>query len=67
LLEPLDEKSPVYNALATGKGILNHVAYRVVDLAATTRRMRAAGCAPTSEPRPAVAMAGAIFSSLSRL
>jgi len=58
LLEPLDGKSPVYNALATGKGILNHVAYRVVDLAATTRRMRAAGCAPTSEPRPAVAYGG---------
>jgi methylmalonyl-CoA/ethylmalonyl-CoA epimerase len=58
LLEPLDGHSPVYNALATGKGILNHVAYRVTDLAASADYMRAAGCAPTSEPKPAVAYGG---------
>ena len=58
LLEPLDGKSPVYNALATGKGILNHVAYRVADLAINAEHMRASGCAPTSEPKPAVAYGG---------
>ena len=58
LLEPLDERSPVYNALMTGKGILNHVAYRVVELRAQEERLRAAGCAPTSEPKPAVAYGG---------
>lgn len=58
ILEPLDESSPVYNALATGKGILNHVAYRVMDLSSSARLMRQAGCAPTSEPKPAVAYAG---------
>jgi methylmalonyl-CoA/ethylmalonyl-CoA epimerase len=58
LLEPLNERSPVYNALTTGKGILNHIAYRVADLAAEAERMRAAGCAPTSEPKPAVAYNG---------
>jgi methylmalonyl-CoA/ethylmalonyl-CoA epimerase len=58
VLEPLDEKSPVYNALATGKGILNHIAYRVSDLAAHAAAMRRAGCAPTSEPKPAVAYGG---------
>ena len=58
LLEPLDESSPVYNALVTGKGILNHIAYRVADLCLNAERMRAAGCAPTSEPKPAVAYGG---------
>ncbi len=58
LLEPLDCKSPVYNALTTGKGILNHVAYRVADLAMIAEHMRVAGCAPTSEPKPAVAYGG---------
>ena len=58
LLEPIDETSPVYNALSTGKAILNHVAYRVADLAAHAEAMRNAGCMPTSEPKPAVAYGG---------
>jgi methylmalonyl-CoA/ethylmalonyl-CoA epimerase len=58
LLEPLSEKSPVYNAVTTGKGILNHVAYRVSGLAPIAERLRASGCAPTSEPKPAVAYGG---------
>lgn len=58
LLEPLDENSPVYNSLVTGKAILNHVAYRVTDLHAQAERMRSAGCMPTSEPKPAVAYGG---------
>lgn len=58
LLEPLDEKSPVYPALTAGKAILNHVAYRVGDLAAQAEHLRQAGCAPTSEPKPAIAYGG---------
>jgi len=58
LLEPLDETSPVYPALAGGKAILNHVAYRVEDLSAQGERLCRAGCAPTSAPKPAVAYGG---------
>ena len=58
LLEPLDSASPVHAALDGGKAILNHVAYRVADLAAQDEPMRRAGCARTSEPKPAVAYGG---------
>jgi methylmalonyl-CoA/ethylmalonyl-CoA epimerase len=61
LLEPLNESSPVYPALAGGKAILNHVAYRVTDLVADSERMRRAGCAPTSEPKPATAYGGRLI------
>jgi len=58
LLEPIDEFSPVYPALRNGKAILNHVAYRVTDLARQSEHLRRAGCAPTSDPKPAVAYGG---------
>jgi methylmalonyl-CoA/ethylmalonyl-CoA epimerase len=58
LLEPLDAASPVYPALSGGRAILNHVAYLVTDLAAHAERLRRAGCAPTSAPKPAVAYGG---------
>jgi len=58
LLEPLDEASPVYPALSGGKAILNHVAYRVGDLAAEAERLRRAGTAPAAEPKPAIAYGG---------
>lgn len=58
LLEPLDEHSPVYNVLTTGRGILNHVAYRTAELRVQEARLRAAGCAPTAEPKPALAYGG---------
>jgi len=58
LLEPLDETSPVYPALVGGKAILNHVAYRVDDIRTQGERLRLAGCAPTSEPKPAIAYNG---------
>lgn len=58
LLEPLDSDSPVYPALSAGKAILNHVAYLVADLAACAEHMRSTGCAPTSEPKPAIAYGG---------
>lgn len=58
LLEPLNEESPVYSALTTGKAIINHVAYRVPNIVAHGERLRGAGCAPTSNPKPAVAYGG---------
>jgi methylmalonyl-CoA/ethylmalonyl-CoA epimerase len=58
LIEPLDVTSPVYTALTTAKGILNHVAYRVADLSVAAERMRSTGCAPTAEAKPAVAYGG---------
>ena len=58
LLEPLDEDSPVYPALKSAKAILNHVAYRTRDIDAAGARLRKAGCAPVSPPRPAIAYGG---------
>ena len=55
LLEPIDATSPVYGAMTTRKNLLNHVAYRVHDLAASTAAMRAAGCAPIGKPQTAIA------------
>ena len=55
LLEPVDALSPLYGALKARKNLLNHVAYRVADLAAATLAMRTAGCAPIGDPRPAIA------------
>jgi len=58
LLEPIDQNSPVFPALSGRKAILNHVAYRVQNLAASASHLVAAGCAPTSKPKPAVAYEG---------
>lgn len=55
LLEPIDALSPVYGALKARKNLLNHVAYRVAHLATSALAMRATGCAPIGEPRPAIA------------
>ena len=58
LLEPLDETSPVYPALSSGKAILNHVAYLVDDIGHHAERLHSQGHAPTSEPKPAIAYGG---------
>lgn len=59
LLEPLDESSPVFPALASGKAILNHVAYVVPDLGSAAGLLRRGGFAPAGEPKPAIAYGGA--------
>jgi len=59
LLEPLDEKSPVYPALTSGRAILNHVAYLVPDLAGAADVLCSGGAVPVSEPKPAIAYGGA--------
>lgn len=58
LLEPLGSASPVAAALSGRRAILNHVAYRVTELASAGSVLRQQGCVPTAEPRPAVAYNG---------
>lgn len=55
LLAPLDAQSPVQAALQSRKNLLNHVAYLVPNLGEAAARMRAAGCMPTADPKPAIA------------
>lgn len=61
LVSPLDKSSPVHGALSANKNLLNHVAYRVADLSVAASRMRAAGGAPTSKPKPAIAFGGSLI------
>ena len=59
LVAPCGAGSPITGQLGRGKGVLNHVAYRTADLAASSAHLRSAGCFATAEPRPAVAYGGA--------
>jgi methylmalonyl-CoA/ethylmalonyl-CoA epimerase len=59
IVAPNGEGNPVEAVLAEGRGILNHVAYRVTDFEAGVARLREARCMPLGEPRPAVAFGGA--------
>ena len=59
LVAPFGEGNPVSGVLASGKGILNHVAYRVTDLPVELARLRAARALPIGDPQPAVAFDGA--------
>ncbi|HEX4695897.1 VOC family protein [Sphingomonas sp.] len=61
LLSPLDADSPVAGALAARKNLLNHVAYRVRDLAEAAAALRDARCFPAGEPKPAIAFGGAMI------
>lgn len=58
LLEPIDEASPVFAAMQSGKAILNHVAYRVPDLAAGAAHLQSSGAARAGDPKPAIAYGG---------
>jgi len=58
LIAPLGENSPVAKALAGGKRILNHVAYRTEDLEADGERLRAQGCTATGVPVAGAAHGG---------
>jgi methylmalonyl-CoA/ethylmalonyl-CoA epimerase len=59
LVAPFGEPNPVSGALAAGRDILNHVAYRVADLDAAIPLLRAARAMPLGPPQPAVAFGGA--------
>ena len=58
LVAPFGERSPIANALRSGKHILNHLAYRTDDLDRAGERLRAQGCFPAGDPHPAVAYNG---------
>jgi methylmalonyl-CoA/ethylmalonyl-CoA epimerase len=59
LLQPIDKSSPVFAALASGQGILNHVAYLVADLEAGAEHLLRSDSAPTGPPNAAIAYGGA--------
>lgn len=59
LLEPIDEASPIHRALKSRTNLLNHSAYRVPSLAEAAEHLRASGCMPTGDSRPAIAFGGA--------
>lgn len=61
LLEPLGAESPVAEALAMRRAILNHVAYVVEDLAAGVERLVSAGCVAMTVPKPAIAYGGRLI------
>jgi methylmalonyl-CoA/ethylmalonyl-CoA epimerase len=52
---PRSPRSPVRNALNRRINVINHIAYRVVDLASHAERLKDAGFTALDEPRPAVA------------
>lgn len=58
LIAPLRADSPISVALRTGKGILNHVAYLVFDLARAAEELRDLDCMPVADAHPAVAYDG---------
>jgi methylmalonyl-CoA/ethylmalonyl-CoA epimerase len=58
LLQPAGDNSPVKAALATGRSILNHLAYLVTDLEVAAEKLMSDDCIPTSEPKPAIAYGG---------
>jgi methylmalonyl-CoA/ethylmalonyl-CoA epimerase len=58
LVAPFGEGDPVSGVLASGKALLNHVAYRVPDLQAEAQRMRHQGAMPLGPAQPALAFGG---------
>ncbi len=59
LVAPLGEDNPVSAVLASGRNILNHIAYRVDSLEAAMASLRKQGSLPIGPPAPAVAFGGA--------
>lgn len=58
LVAPFGEGNPVDAVLASGKNILNHVAYRVDSMAAAMATLRDKGSMPLGKPQPAQAFGG---------
>ncbi|MDN5006357.1 VOC family protein [Bradyrhizobium sp. GCM10027634] len=59
LIAPFGDNSPVAKIAASGRGVINQVAYRVGNLAAAAEYFRARGATPTGAAKPAVAFDGA--------
>lgn len=57
LVEPADEKSPVFRFLQQGGG-LHHVCYEVADLEGQLSEFRSRGAVIAKRPKPAVAFGG---------
>lgn len=55
LVAPFGDNNPVSRILLSGKAIINHVAYTVLDIDKATEHLRKSGCVPISEARPALA------------
>jgi methylmalonyl-CoA/ethylmalonyl-CoA epimerase len=64
LIAPLGPDSPVARAARQQRDCLNQVAYRTDDMAGTRARFEAAGALVLSEPKPAMAFAGALVQFL---
>ena len=60
LVAPLGSPNPVSGVLSSRRNILNHVAYRVPDIAASAAALRAQRSVPIGPPKPAVAFGGAL-------
>ena len=60
LVAPLGSPNPVSGILESGRNILNHIAYRVPNLAIAAETLRATGAVPTGPPKPAIAFGGAL-------
>ena len=58
IIAPYGPNSPVAQVLQTRRGIINHVAYLVEDLAAGAERMQANGCIVAGAAKPAIAYGG---------
>jgi methylmalonyl-CoA/ethylmalonyl-CoA epimerase len=57
-IAPRSPQSPVRSALKKRVNILNHVAYRVTNLADEAGRLQGQGFRPVGEPKPAIAYDG---------
>jgi methylmalonyl-CoA/ethylmalonyl-CoA epimerase len=58
---PLGDSSPALGALKPGGQVLNHLAYRVPELAEAARHLREGGCFPVGPANPAVAYRGCLI------
>jgi methylmalonyl-CoA/ethylmalonyl-CoA epimerase len=60
LIAPLGDESPVAKIAASGRGVINQVAYRVKNLADAAEYFRARRAVPTGPAKPAIAFDGAL-------
>jgi methylmalonyl-CoA/ethylmalonyl-CoA epimerase len=59
LVAPAGKPNPIDGSLARKRNLLNHVAYRVVDLEAAMDQLRGQGAVPLGNPTAARALDGA--------
>ncbi|WP_314955479.1 VOC family protein [Bradyrhizobium cosmicum] len=59
LIAPLGDNSPVAKIAASGRGVINQIAYRVKNLVDAAEYFRAQRAIPTGPAKPAIAFDGA--------